>query len=85
MKSIYLIVLSLLLSMRLGDGRKAYKLTDSNFEHDTQQMGKATTGDWLVLFCEKEAKPLKCKQAEDYWDELSGELYGRVTVAFVDT
>ena len=36
------------------EGKKAYQLTDDNFEHDTQATTGATTGDWLVLFCETE-------------------------------
>lgn len=48
-------------------------------------MGKATTGDWLVLFCEMQQKPLDCNEIMPYWDQLSGELYGKLTVATVDT
>lgn len=46
------LIMSLALMISMGSARKAYVLNDDNFAHDTQMMGKATTGDWLVLFCE---------------------------------
>ena len=65
--------------------RVAKVLTDENFEHDTQMPGGATTGDWLVLFCEKKMKKKLCNRRYEEWNELSGELFGRVTAATVDT
>ena len=64
--------------------RKAHVLTEDNFDHDTQMMGAATTGDWLVLFCETQQKK-ECREMMPFWDSLSGELYGKVSVATVDT
>ena len=69
----------------LSMGRTAYVLTDENFEHDTQMIGGATTGDWLVLFCERKLKKRVCDELYETWNELSGELYGRLTAATVDT
>lgn len=65
--------------------RKAFVLTEENFEHDTQMMGGATTGDWLVLFCEGSHKKKECASLKEWWDEFANELAGRVTVAYVDT
>ena len=77
------LLLALLVS--LCTARVAYELTDENFEHDTQMMGKATTGDWMVIFCEGSHKKRECKAMREYWDTFSGELFGKVTVAYVDT
>ena len=48
-------------------------------------LGGATTGDWLVLFCETSMKKKVCGEMYEFWNELSGELAGRLTVATVDT
>ena len=48
-------------------------------------LGGATTGDWLVLFCEIKMKKRLCGEMYEFWNELSGELAGRLTVATVDT
>lgn len=79
-------MLVVLLAMtRISTGRTAFVLTDDNFEHDTQMLTGSTTGDWLVLFCEKKQKKKVCNQMYEAWDALSGELYGRVSAATVDT
>ena len=56
-----LILVGFVLLLNLVWGRKAYVLTDENFEHDTQMLGAATTGDWLVMFCEVKMKKKKCQ------------------------
>ena len=44
----------------------------------------ATTGDWLVLFCEKERFKKRCEDIEPHWNKLAGELYGKTSVAYVN-
>ena len=62
---------------------KAYQLTDENFEHDTQATTGSTTGDWLILFCEYE-RFKRCNEYQPFWDELTGLLRGKTSVAYVD-
>ena len=62
---------------------KAYELTDENFEHDTQATTGSTTGDWLILFCEYE-RFKRCNEYQPFWDELTGLLRGKTSVAYVD-
>jgi len=57
-------------------------LNNDNFEHDTQAVTGATTGDWLVEFYAPWCG--HCKKLQPIWDEVSTELKGRVNVAKVD-
>jgi len=68
----------------LVSARKPKILTDDTFEHDTQATTGATTGDWLVLFCDPH-RNRQCREIEPLWQELSGELFGKVTVAYINT
>lgn len=63
--------------------QKAIELTEENFEHDTQATTGSTTGDWLILFCEYE-RFKKCRDYQPFWDELSGLLRGKTSVAYID-
>jgi len=40
--------------------QEAIFLNDETFEHDTQASTGATTGDWIVLFCDK-TKYAECR------------------------
>lgn len=40
----------------LGLAKRPIELTDANFEHDTQAVTGATTGDWFILFCNERFK-----------------------------
>ena len=75
MKSVFLLCL---LSW-LGFGKAPIVLTEDNFEHETQAVTGSTTGDWLVLFCDK--KHRRCRELQDTWDELAGVLSGKINVA----
>ena len=76
MKAFYLYLLGFSQAQKL-----AKVLTDSNFEHDTQATSGHTTGDWFLMFCDKES----CNQGHlDTWDDLYGRLRGKATVAYVD-
>jgi len=77
-----LVILSLLLGFVFT--RQAYLLTEENFEHDTQATTGGTTGDWVVLFCSPKRFEV-CNETMPVWEELADELYGKVSVAFVDT
>lgn len=57
-------------------------LNDETFEHDTQAATGATTGDWIVLFCDK-SKFSECRQIMAFWNDLSERLFGRSSVAYV--
>ena len=79
---IYLVIIYNLITLT---NQQAKKLTDENFEHDTQATTGSTTGDWFLLFC----SPKKVKQCSqegvlDVWDELYGRLAGRASVAYLD-
>ena len=63
--------------------KKPKVLSDSNFEHDTQATTGATTGDWLISFCDRQ-RHTKCDELDSTWAEIAGKLYGKVTVAEVD-
>lgn len=78
MKSVLLLCLMAALSL----GKKPIELTDANFEHDTQAVTGGTTGDWFILFYDDRFK--ECKPVKAVWEELSGELFGKVSVAWVN-
>ena len=78
-----LLIVSVAVLMAQSSGQIAKELTDENFEHDTQATTGSTIGDWLILFCDFQ-KMQKCKDYMPFWEELAGDLRGRVTVAFVD-
>uniref|UniRef100_T1IUX9 Uncharacterized protein n=1 Tax=Strigamia maritima TaxID=126957 RepID=T1IUX9_STRMM len=58
-------------------------LTDDTFEHLTQAGTGATTGDWLVLFCNLTEQ--LCTSLQPIWDSVSSRISARLNVAFVDT
>ena len=64
--------------------RKPKILNDDNFEHDTQATTGATTGDWFVLFCDPHRNRRCRDEINELWEELAGELFGKVTVAYID-
>ena len=81
---VYLFALIYTLCLPTGVlAQKAYELTDKNFEHDTQATTGSTTGDWLILFCEYE-RFKKCNEYQPFWDELSGLLRGKTSVAYIN-
>eukprot|EP00277_Geminigera_cryophila_P046946 CAMPEP_0173079792 /NCGR_PEP_ID=MMETSP1102-20130122/15475_1 /TAXON_ID=49646 /ORGANISM="Geminigera sp., Strain Caron Lab Isolate" /LENGTH=212 /DNA_ID=CAMNT_0013952423 /DNA_START=105 /DNA_END=743 /DNA_ORIENTATION=- len=51
---------------------KVKVLTDSSFEHDTQSVTGATTGDWFVEFYAPWCG--HCKRLEDTWEQLANKL-----------
>jgi hypothetical protein len=63
-------------------GEDALFLNDDTFEHDTQASTGATTGDWLVLFCDKSTHK-DCRQIMPLWNDLADRLTGRASVAFL--
>ena len=64
--------------------QSAKVLDDESFEHDTQATTGSTTGDWFLMFCSKD-KRLACgEETLAKWDELSGSLRGRASVAYID-
>ena len=63
--------------------QQAKILNDKNFEHDTQATSGHTTGDWFVLFCDKNMNRI-CEKPRQLWDKLYGVLSGRATAAYVD-
>ena len=73
----------LLPSQAMVHAVKAYELTEVNFEHDTQATSGSTTGDWLILFCEYE-RFKRCNDYQPFWDELTGLLRGKTSVAYID-
>mmetsp|Transcript_11105 Transcript_11105/g.35384 ORF Transcript_11105/g.35384 Transcript_11105/m.35384 type:complete len:199 (-) Transcript_11105:62-658(-) len=76
-------VLVVLLAAALGLAQaRVIKLTDKNFEHDTQATTGATTGDWFVMFCAP--RDSFCKELEPKWAKLGEELLGEINVAKVD-
>ena len=57
-------------------------LESSTFEHETQAVTGATTGDWFVKFYAPWCG--HCKKLAPIWDELAADLKGEVNVAKVD-
>eukprot|EP01059_Diplonema_ambulator_P022488 TRINITY_DN37793_c0_g1_i1.p1 TRINITY_DN37793_c0_g1~~TRINITY_DN37793_c0_g1_i1.p1 ORF type:complete len:209 (+),score=61.09 TRINITY_DN37793_c0_g1_i1:40-666(+) len=57
-------------------------LTDSNFEHDTQAAGGATTGAWFVLFYAPWCG--WCKRIMPDWEQLATDVKQELTIAKVD-
>ena len=66
-----------------SDTMTAKILTDKTFEHDTQATFGHTTGDWLVLFCDD--RKSACREMYYLWDELAGTLYGKLSVAKINS
>ncbi|XP_022106152.1 protein disulfide-isomerase A4-like isoform X2 [Acanthaster planci] len=58
-------------------------LNDKDFEHLTQASTGATTGDWLVQFCDPE-RP-QCVALQTIWETVAYRLKDRINVATVDT
>ncbi|XP_038058324.1 protein disulfide isomerase-like 2-2 isoform X2 [Patiria miniata] len=58
-------------------------LNDNDFEHLTQASTGATTGDWLVQFCDPE-RP-QCIALQTMWETVAYRLKDRLNVATVDT
>jgi len=57
-------------------------LNDDNFEHLTQAASGATTGDWLVFFCESHLD--SCQKLQPVFETTASKLTGKRNVAFVD-
>ncbi|GAB6031913.1 hypothetical protein CHUAL_010304 [Chamberlinius hualienensis] len=58
-------------------------LNDDTFEHLTQAASGATTGDWLVLFCNPQFET--CYNLEPIFETVASKLKGQKNVALVDT
>ncbi|XP_031625070.1 thioredoxin domain-containing protein [Contarinia nasturtii] len=58
------------------------ELTDDTFEHLTQAATGATTGDWLILFYNREC--IDCQRLGAVWEAVGAALRNRVNVARVD-
>lgn len=58
-------------------------LTENNFEHLTQAATGATTGDWMVGFCDSTLK--SCQNLQAILDTAATKLSGQQNVAYVDT
>ncbi len=66
-------------------GKKPILLNDKTFEHDTQASTGATTGDWLISFCDRSGiNKQNCIAADGVWQKLADSLNHRVSVAQVD-
>ncbi|XP_072020903.1 dnaJ homolog subfamily C member 10-like [Amphiura filiformis] len=57
-------------------------LKDDDFEHLTQSSTGATTGDWLVKFCDTDSA--KCVSILPVWESAAYKLKGQVNVASVN-
>jgi hypothetical protein len=80
--AIFSVLVTLFTVLSPVSGRQAHVLTDENFEHDTQATTGSTTGDWLILFCED--RYVKCREMHEEWNQLSGVLFGKINVAYVN-
>ncbi|XP_055296942.1 thioredoxin domain-containing protein [Sitodiplosis mosellana] len=58
------------------------ELTDDSFEHLTQAATGSTTGDWLVLFYNREC--IDCQRLSAVWEAVGAGLRNRVNVARVE-
>lgn len=58
------------------------ELTDDTFEHLTQAATGSTTGDWLLLFYNREC--IDCQRLGAVWEAVGAALRNRVNVARVD-
>lgn len=79
--TIFLVALAVLLMQTTCKPRTSTELSDGSFEHDTQASTGGTTGDWFVNFCKRSIK--NCRNIEPMWNEITEELFGRVTIAHV--
>ena len=82
MKKIISLLIGTLFSFAFAK-QEAVILTDDNFEDLTNASASTNTGDWLILFCEVQ-RFQKCRDMVPFWDELSGVLFGKTSVAYVD-
>ncbi|XP_071479347.1 dnaJ homolog subfamily C member 10-like [Diadema antillarum] len=57
-------------------------LTDETFEHLTQAATGATTGPWLVLFCDVSIQD--CSTLLPMWEHIAYRLHSVINVALVD-
>jgi len=58
-------------------------LWDDNFEHYTQASTGATTGDWLVLFCNMEKRSKSCSELKKQFMHIAKRKDGLMNVAMI--